>query len=118
TITLECWPRNVDVTDPQSKQYPGWPKTIHQLENYGRKPAAYLPTLRIRGAEDPVVQVVKEAGGEIVYTLRIKGREFRPAVFQKGTYTVRVGEPDGRMQELTGVEALPPGESAQLRVEF
>jgi len=118
TITIECWPRNVDVTDPAAEQYPGWPKTIHQLDNYGRKAAAYLPTLRIRGMEDPVVQVVDEAGGEIVYTLRIKGDDFRPKVFSKGTYTIRVGEQPDAMEELTGIQALPPEEHAELEVRF
>lgn len=28
-ITMECWPRNVDVTDPTAEQYPGWPRTTH-----------------------------------------------------------------------------------------
>ena len=118
TITIECWPRNVDITDPAAKQYPGWPKTISQLDNYGRKAAAYLPTLKISGMEDPVVQVIDESDGEIVYTLRIKGNEFRPKVFSKGTYTVRVGDqPDG-MKELTGIRALPPEEHGELEVRF
>jgi len=118
TITIECWPRNVDVTDPASRQYPGWPKTISQLDNYGRKAAAYLPTLKISGTEDPVVQVIDEAGGEVVYTLRIKGDEFRPKVFAKGTYTIRVGEQPDAMKELSGVRALAPDEDGELEVRF
>ena len=118
TITIECWPRNVDVTDPDAHQYLGWPKTISQLDNYGRKAVAYLPTLKISGMDDPVVQVIDESGGEIVYTLRIKGNEFRPKVFSKGTYTVRVGDqPDG-MKEFTGIRALPPEEHGELEVRF
>lgn len=27
-VTFECWPREVDVTEPDAKQYPGWPVTI------------------------------------------------------------------------------------------
>jgi hypothetical protein len=34
TITMECWPRNVDVASPSAMQYPGWPITIDQTENY------------------------------------------------------------------------------------
>ncbi len=118
TITFECWPRNVDITDPKSKQYPGWPKTISQLDNYGRKAAAYLPTLKIVGTNDPVVQIVDEADGQIVYTLRIKGRQFRPKVFRKGKYTIRVTGKDGRMRKLTGVDAVAPGVPAELRVDL
>jgi len=118
TITLECWPRNVDVTDPSARQYPGWPKTIRQADNYGRPAAAYLPTLRIRGVEDPVVQVIDQSDGQIVYTLRIKGREFRPKVFHEGKYTIKVGGQDGRMKELKDIEALAPEAGKELPVEF
>ena len=31
---MECWPRNVDITDSKAKQYPGWPLTIAQTDNY------------------------------------------------------------------------------------
>ena len=27
-VMFECWPREVDVTQPDAKQYPGWPRTI------------------------------------------------------------------------------------------
>jgi len=117
TITMECWPRNVDVTDPRAKQYAGWPKTISQLDNYGRAAVAWLPTVKVRGMDDPVVQVIDEGSGEIVYTLRIKGREFRPRVFHKGAYTLRVGEPPDRMKEIRAVEALDPDQAAELVVE-
>ncbi|MBE3096887.1 MAG: alkaline phosphatase D family protein [Planctomycetes bacterium] len=117
TITMECWPRNVDITAPGAKPYDGWPITIHQSDNYGRKAVAYLPTLKVRGTEDPVVQVVEEASGEIVYTVRIKGTEFRPKVFATGAYTLRVGQQPGRMKELKGVQALAPDQAAEVVVE-
>ncbi|HID75538.1 MAG TPA: hypothetical protein EYP56_06015 [Planctomycetaceae bacterium] len=118
TITMECWPRNVDISDPNAKQYPGWPKTIHQWDNYGRRAAAWLPTLRVSGMEDPVVQVIDEEKGEIVYTLRIKGRTFRPKVFHKGTYTVKVGDQRKRMKVIKGVPALPADVHKELRLAF
>jgi hypothetical protein len=116
-ITMECWPRGCDVTDPDCQQYPGWPITITQEDNYGRDAVAYLPTLEIVGQEDPVVQVIEEASGEIVYTLRINGSSYRPKVFEEGRYTVRVGEGDS-VQILEGVESLGPGESDTIEVVF
>jgi hypothetical protein len=116
-ITLECWPRGCDVTDPECKQYPGWPVTINQEDNYGRQAFAYLPTLTLTGREDPVVQVVEEASGEIVYTLRINGDSYRPRVFAEGSYTLRVGEGE-TAQVFEGVEPLRPGESATIEVVF
>lgn len=41
-ITFECWPRWVDPTAPNAKQYEGWPRTIKQSENgstHGRSSA-------------------------------------------------------------------------------
>jgi hypothetical protein len=61
-------------------------------DNYGRKAYGELPTIKVSGMVEPVVQVIDEADGEIVYTLRIKGTTFRPKVFRDGTYTVKVGE--------------------------
>jgi len=104
-ITIECWPRNVDITDPDAEQYPGWPKTVSQEDNYGREPAAYLPTLKIAGRPNPVVQVIDESDNGIVYTLRINGNSFRPKVFKPGSYTVKVGEGDS-CRILKGIESV------------
>ena len=89
-IVLECWPRHVDVTSPDAKQFAGWPRTFKQEDNYARRAIGWLPELRIVGADDPVVQVIDEYNGEVVYTLRINGAVFRPKIFRAGTYTVRV----------------------------
>ncbi len=92
--------------------------TIQQTDNDGRRAAAYLPTLNVTGLEDPVVQVVDESNGEIVYTLRIKGHTFRPKVFRTGSYTVRVGDQDQRTQTFPGVPSTPEGENKELLVKF
>jgi hypothetical protein len=64
------------------------------------------------------VQVVDESNGEIQYTLRIKGREFRPRVFHAGSYTIRVGDQGQRTREFTKVRSVPEGDAAELRVRF
>jgi hypothetical protein len=118
-ITVECWPRNVDITDRKAKQYPGWPRTIKQTDNYARKAAAYLPTIKVSGQNCPVVQVIDEAGGEIVYTLRIKGTSFRPKVFKAGTYTIKVGEPDtAKMKTLKNVQSMTSDKSRTIKVNL
>ncbi len=117
TITMECWPRNVDVTDPEASQYPGWPMTIRQEDNYGRKAVAWLPTIEVRGATDPVVRVDDEATGEMVYCIRIKGESWRPKVFRAGRYTVTVGEGDAA-KTFRGVESVPEDSWERLRVAF
>jgi alkaline phosphatase D len=105
TITFECWPFLADVTKPGT-QFPGWPITVDVLDNYGRAAVAHLPTLDIVGILKPVVQVIDEKTGEVVYTVRTKTPKFQPKVFAKGTYTVRVTEPDtGAVQEVKGLAA-------------
>ena len=117
TITMEIWPRNVDITDPANKPYPGWPITIHQTDNYSRKAAAYLPTVVVEGQTDAVIQIIDESSGEMVYTLRIKGDRFRPKVFHTGKYTVNVGE-GGAKKTFKGVESLDEKESKTLKVRL
>ncbi len=114
-ITFECWPRNIDVEDPSVKQYEGWPKTIDQLDNYGRRPVAWLPQLKIKGAKNPVVQIVDESDDSVVYTLRIKGTIFSPGVFKSGEYTIVVGEGDNRTV-FTNIEALSARDEQTLSV--
>ena len=99
SITIECWPFLADVTI-KGTQMPGWPVTIDMLDNDGRPPAAYLPTLNVSGVKNPVVQIVDEANDEVVYTLRIAGQSWRPHVFVPGTYTVRVSEPETRRERV------------------
>lgn len=91
SIVFECWPRYVDVTKPDAKQFPGWPVKLSQLDNYGREPMGYLPTV-VSGVEDPVVQVIDEYLNEVVYTVRVNGKRFRPPVFRVASFTVRIGE--------------------------
>jgi len=118
-ITVECWPRNVDITERDAKQYFGWPRTIKQEDNYGRKAVAYLPTIEVSGMTNPVVQVVDESNDEILYTLRINGTSYRPKVFKKGEYTVKVGEQGtDKMKTVTGVQSLEPGQTKTLKVEL
>ena len=35
SVTFESWDRFTDVTKPEAKQMPGWPRTIHQVQKEG-----------------------------------------------------------------------------------
>lgn len=91
SITMECWPRYAAPGSRDDKQFTGWPKTIHQYDNYAKEPIGYLPTVVFKDAEDPVIQLINETNDEIIYTLRIKGNKFTPFVFEPGTYTLNAG---------------------------
>lgn len=110
TATIECWPFNADVSkEPQS---PGWPVKVPQLQNYGRKPFGTLPAINMKGNIQPVVQVYKngEKGPELVYAIRPAEGKFEPFVFEEGTYTVRVGNPDlDQWREFKNLEPVKAG---------
>ncbi|RKY87208.1 twin-arginine translocation pathway signal protein, partial [candidate division KSB1 bacterium] len=120
TITFECWPRYADPDDPSTGgQYPGWPITINMEDNYGKKAVAYLPLFEVSGLINPVIQIIDESSNEIVYTLRIKGKSFRPKVFKDGKYTIKIGEPDiNRIKIIKGVSSMPETKLKTIRVKF
>ena len=119
SITMECWKLIFDADDPQTEdQFTGWPKTINMLDNYARQARGHLPTINVQGVSDPVVQVVDESAGEIVYTLRIKGTSFRPPVFSEGPFTVHVGEPGESSQSFADVTPVTAGSAETLDVDF
>ena len=107
TVTFECWPRFADASQGDGAQFPGWPITVKMDDNDGRKPVAWLPELIIEGAPNAVVQVIAEASGEILYTLRTPGPRWQPPVFAPVRYTVKNGRdlPDG--PSLVGLIADP-----------
>jgi hypothetical protein len=115
-VSLEAWPR---WSDPEEggEPYPGWPVRFQQEDGFGQIPYGYLPTLVLDGPSNPVVQVISELGGEVVYTLRVNGSRFTPKVFQPGSYTVKVGEPGTEeVQTFLGLRPGPePGRDMEIR---
>jgi len=115
TITIECWPFGIEFQD----QFPGWPVAVSQLDNYARAAVAWLPRLEIEGAASPVVQVVDETSGEIVYTLRPPSGAFDPWVFSLNKHTVRVSDPEsGRVQQIAGLEPAAASGRAAIQVKM
>ncbi len=106
TITFECWPRFADVNQGDTAQFPGWPITVNMRDNDGRSPVGHLPELVVSGASQPVIQVINEQGGEILYTVRAASQRFRPPVFADGTYTVRIGRDRPDLKTATGLKPM------------
>jgi hypothetical protein len=115
-ITMECWPRHLDVTDPGARQFAGWPITIDQEDNYSRAALAYLPTLEFE-TQDPVVQIIDEYLDEVVYTLRINGSTWRPKVFREAIYTVKAWA-DGKEKAIKGISSIPGDRDERLQIHF
>jgi hypothetical protein len=93
--TVAEWPRWIDPSVPGAKPYDGWPITIDHMDNGLWGAQWELDRVDTTGFRDPVVQVQNEATGEVIYTLRINGESFTPAVREPGSYTVLAYDPDG-----------------------
>ena len=117
-ITMENWPRGVDVTKSDAKQFNGWPIVINQEDNYGRKAKAYLPELQISGLDNPIIQVINQKNNEVIYTIRIKGNTWRPKVFEMGQYTVIIGDQKQNSKTIKDIEALPITGTKVLKIEL
>jgi alkaline phosphatase D len=94
TATFELWRHEFDAAAPKpGDQFPDFPQTYDMTANYGRAAVEWLPALDVTGMVNPVVEVIDESDGTLVYALRIRGSAFQPRVFKPGVYTLRVGEP-------------------------
>ena len=89
-ITVESWPRFVDLSQPGAQQFVGWPKTVPQLSNFNPPSWGKLGELRFDQA-NPVVQLLEKDSGEILYTLRIAGNRFTPHAPAGKVFEVRAG---------------------------
>ena len=119
TTTIEAWPREIDVTQAGAKPYAGYPLTVTQEDQYGRKAVEYLPTINVTGMVNPIVQVIDPSAGadSIIYTLRINGNSFRPKVFKSGTYTIRTCEVGTSNEQVRmSVQSLPVAQSSSINI--
>ncbi len=117
-VTFECWPRFCDVQNGDDEQFPGWPITVRQDANDGRKVASYLPEYVFSDGKDYVVQIVDEADGEILYTIRSQNGRFQPKVYSKGRYTVKIGRdfPDAKI--LKSVQSSTKSAAGQIKISI
>lgn len=116
-IEIGNWPVHVDLALPNAAQYEGWPVTISLLDNYKRKPEAFLPMLVFNTVTNPFIQIIHEGRNELIYNLRVKTQSFRPPVFGKGSYTIRIGNSSTNIiKELKGLD--PSNPTMQQRINF
>jgi hypothetical protein len=75
-------------------QFPGWPVTITQLDNYGKNRIGYLQEVSHPDSNQPVVKVFDSETDRLIYALRAPTNTFRPFVFDQGIYRVEIGDPE------------------------
>ena len=91
TVTFECWPRFSKVSDGDQAQFSGWPVTFKMTQNDGRKIKGWLPKLSF-SKPNPVVQVLNDKTKEVLYTVRVQGRNFHPKTYSMDPHSVRLGK--------------------------
>lgn len=116
TITFECWPRFPKWERDRPMQFPGWPITVSMSANDGRTVEGTLPQLEFANVQNPVVQVVHQETNEVVYTLRVQGNLFRPRIYKKGKYTVKVGENRPDQKQIENMEVDNTNEPARIKI--
>jgi len=119
TIVFENRSAAPSTSAQEAGLLPGWPIVFSVLDNDGRRPAAYLPTLNFKGIDRPLVQIVEESSQEVVYSVRVRGSEFRPPVFRAGNYTIRCGQPGtSSWRELKKISSLPASVKKVMVIDF
>lgn len=78
-------------------EFEGWPKTIQQTDNFYSESFYSLPTLKIEGAKNVVVEVVNNK--DLVHIIRINGSSYQPKVKIAGTYNIRVVETESQKEK-------------------
>ncbi|MFO1094046.1 MAG: hypothetical protein U0992_12155 [Planctomycetaceae bacterium] len=56
---------------------------------------------------NPVVQVIEESTGDILYTVRVQGNRFQPRVYSAGAHVVKVGHDRPDLVTLAGLDPQP-----------
>ncbi|MCP1384613.1 alkaline phosphatase D family protein [Runella salmonicolor] len=103
TIKIEAFRFLADLDkDTPENTFPGWPFTINQHDNDGRRAMGYLPRLKFK-QPNQLVKIINEATQEVIQIMRSKGDSFVASVFENGKYTIVVGE-DTAQKTLKGIE--------------
>ncbi len=92
TIKMEAIRFLADLDKPSPENhYPGWPFTISQFDNDGRRAIGFLPKI-VSTIPNQVLTVIKEDTDEIIKSVRISGKEYQPKIYEYGSYTIEIGE--------------------------
>ncbi|GLR17078.1 alkaline phosphatase D family protein [Portibacter lacus] len=86
TIKSECFQRFQDPLSDEG-QYPDWPITVTQEDNYLSKATILLPEISVNSKSLPVLKVYKQ-DGTLLYVMKMPSQNYQPRVFEKGKYSI------------------------------
>ena len=102
-VTFECYKRFTDVTtNKDTAQFPGWPITFKARDNDGRNPSRYL-SYNV-DLKSPVLQVINETSGDILYTTRMKKSAGKLPIYSTDPHTIMVGKDKPQRVLKTGLK--------------
>jgi hypothetical protein len=78
----------------------------------------WLPELVFENGANPVVQVVEDSTGDILYTVRAQGGRFHPRVYSSGKHAIRIGADKPDAQTLAALDPKPKVDSGQRKVKL
>ena len=81
-----------------------------------RIPCSSVPELSFKGIENPVVQVIEESTGDVLYTTRVKSKNYRPKVYTNCKYTIRVGEDLPILKTVKGVQSVAASNTKKMTI--
>lgn len=104
-MEVAVWPRwaSQSQPSPDNEPYEGWPITIKQQDNFGKKGEGYLPSISLDG--ETLIKIFREDNEELVYAIKPKAGEFLARVFDK-EITYRMEKVSGgELEKLEGLKA-------------
>jgi len=118
TINIDAFRFKADVVNPNPvrDEFPGWPLKISQFDNLGMGANNILPEISVNMA-DQVIEIINEKTGELVNAYRMKGSSVQPKLFEKGTFTVKIGE-DDNIKEVKGLKTKVGENSEKISIEI
>jgi len=106
TITFNSHPRSEVIAKRlPTGQYPGWPKTVKETDNDGRKVIGYLAHLKVAGAKQPVVKVYGP-DGKLQWAQRMTSDTFKVPAYAEGEHTIKIESGDA----FNSLKAIPQKE--------
>ncbi len=117
TITFNSHPRSgVIAKRLPTGQYPGWPKTVKQTDNEGRKVVGLLANVTVTDTEKPVV-TVHTADGKLSWSQRMNSNKFSIPAYADGEQTVTISS-NGKSHTLKVAPADPDEELPLTEIEL
>ena len=117
-IHMDAWRFLADVENPNPRrdQFPGWPHTISQFDNFGKGAENVLPEIVVNKPEQ-LLQIREADNNELVRIFRMNGQAVQVKLHEPGTFNITIGEGD-EAQTMSGVSTQKGENGEKMSVEL